>query len=329
MITKDNTVVLYHRGCNDGLGAAWAASKVLPEGTPMYHYQYGDKLPPFIYDKHLILVDLSLTPEQIDDIYPHHIKSIMIIDHHKTAIDKLGGLPAIYSYASYLVNREKGGVYMLADISRAGAVLAWAFFNNCLTEENWTFKVPMALRLLEDYDLWKFNFEHTDAVNAWMINCAASVEDVDAMIDEKGHFKPEAIALGQTLIDYDEGIVKSISRGYVQEGIWRGYRYALVNGPHHLRNRLGDYLNNRYDFTICYNQRNEKVIFSMRSSKECSADMTTIAEHFGGGGHADAAAFGIKQNTYRRLFAENPFDKVTLKQRLKLLWWALTTRTLT
>ena len=323
-----DTVVLYHRGCNDGLGAAWAASKVLPKETPLVQYQYGEELPTQVYNKHLILVDLSLTPEQIGSIYPDHIKSIMIIDHHKTAIDKLGHLPAIYSYADYLVTREKGGVFLLADVSRSGAVLAHAFFNNLLTTENWRQSIPLALQQLEDYDLWKFELDDTEAVNAWMINCASRVEDIDTALDDNGRFRPETIALGQTLVNYDEKIVNSVIRNYIQEGVWNGRRYALINAPHHLRNRIGDSLKHRYDFVACYTQRKNQVVFSLRSNKGNGVDLTEIAEAFGGGGHGSAAAFTVEHNTPRRLFVENPFGKPTLKQRLQLIWWALTTKRL-
>lgn len=328
MSNNQETVVLYHRACNDGLGAAWAAWKVLPEGTQFIDYQYGEKIPAAVDGKHLILVDLSLTPEQVSEIYPARVKSVMIIDHHKTAIEKLGNLPAIYSYDTYLKVRDDGGTFMLADTGHSGAVLSWTFFNNKLLVGNWKLQVPMALRHLEDYDLWKFNFEHTDAINAYVINRAKTIEDLDRVINSSGRFIDEIIPVGNSLIDYDQGIVKSVAKSYVLDGVWDGFRYAVVNAPHHLRNRMSDHLLKSYDMVVCYTHRKHKTVFSLRSKKGIGCDTTKISQRFGGGGHAVSSSFSVDTSLPRQLFVENPFGKPTIKQRMKLVWWALTTRNL-
>lgn len=324
------TVVLYHRGCNDGMASAWAASKVLPEDTQFIQYQYGEDLPAMVYDKHLIVVDLSLTPEQIEMLYPHHIKSILIIDHHKTAIDKLSHLPAVWSYSNYLLQRDSADVpiWILADVGHSGAVLTWAFFNNELTREGWLDRVPMALRYIEDYDLWKFNFSATMPVNDWLLNGGQhDFKRLDEMIDADGDVHPAIMDIGMVLMKYDSGIIKSVSKNYPLVGKYKGHSFVMINSPHHLRNKLSDKLLDEYDFVCCYTRRSERTIFSLRSRKD-GVDVSKIAEQWNGGGHAQAAAYSSENGLNVRTMLENPFDKPTFRQRLKLVWWALTAKNL-
>lgn len=317
-LSNSDTVVLFHRGCNDGLAAAWAASKVLPEGTQYIQYQYGEELPPMPHDKHLILVDLSLTPEQIKMLYPQHIKSILIIDHHKTAIERLHGLPAIYSYNSYMLQRDSAErpIWLLADTTRSGATLAWAFFNNRLTTENWTADIPSVLTYIEDYDLWKFNFGATMPANTWLLNGPAEFKRLDAMVGEDGEVKKEIIETGMVVMEYDQRISKTVRRGYVEEGEYEGHKFALVNGPHHLRNIICDALNDKYAFSVCYNRRADHTVFSIRS---VGPDVSVLAERFGGGGHAKAAAFTLSNNDPRLLDITNIFEKPSIWRWFKLV----------
>lgn len=311
------TVVLYHRGCNDGLAAAWAASKVLPDDTQYIQYQYGEELPSMVYDKHLILVDLSLTPEQIDSIYPNHIKSILIIDHHKTAVEKLQGLPSIYSYDSYMLQRDTidRPVWLLCDTTRSGAVLSWAFFNNKLTSPNWTHQIPMVLKYIEDYDLWKFNFGVTMPANTWLLQGASEFKRLDEMSDENGDVKKEVIEIGLMFMKYDQGISKTVRKNYVEEGVYQGYKFAIINGPHHLRNIMCDALNDTYDFSVCYSRRADRTVFSIRS---VGPDVAVLAERFGGGGHAKAAAFSLPNTDPRLTDIVNIFKKPSIWRRFQL-----------
>jgi oligoribonuclease NrnB/cAMP/cGMP phosphodiesterase (DHH superfamily) len=317
MSREIKTVVLYHRGCNDGLASAWAASKVLPEGTIYLPYQYGEDLPQAVWHNHLIMVDLSPTPEQLALLYPHHIKSILIIDHHKTAIDKLGHLMRVYSYNNYMLQRDDAQepVWILADSSHSGAVLTWAFFNNCLTTADWTSKIPQVLEYIEDYDLWKFNYGVTMPVNTWLLQGPSDFKRIDEMIDENGDVKKEVIEIGLMFMAYDQSISKTVRKNYVEEGMYQGRKFAIINGPHHLRNIMCDALNDTYEFSVCYSRRANRTVFSMRS---VGPDVAIIAERFGGGGHAKSAAFSLPNTDPRLTDIVNIFKKPSIWRRFQL-----------
>jgi len=81
---------IYHGGCDDGFGAAWAISKRWPdcEFVPGY---YGKPLPD-VSGRDVLFVDFSA---KIEWIWENSFKSrsMVIIDHHKTAQADLQRLP--------------------------------------------------------------------------------------------------------------------------------------------------------------------------------------------------------------------------------------------
>jgi oligoribonuclease NrnB/cAMP/cGMP phosphodiesterase (DHH superfamily) len=319
------TVVLYHRGCNDGIASALVARQFLPEDTEFLPYQYGEDIPSEVVGKHLILVDLSLTPEQLHDVYPLDVESVLIIDHHASAIKKLTSVNRVANYHQYLVDREMGGIWAELDSNHSGAVLTWGFFNNMLTSPNWVEHIPTWLRYINDYDLWRHELPETKAINAWINVKGRTLEGLSDGISGDD-FKHEVYVTGNVLLEYDQQLMRSVARGYAQIGTLGEMDYVLVNGPHHLRNEMADYLLELFDVVVCYNQREDKTVFSLRSSDHSNHDVSVIAEKFGGGGHRNSAAFSVPNNVYRNTFVQNPFTKPTFGERLKMIWWALTTR---
>src|SRR5690606_9026053 len=108
----DPTHVLYHAACRDGFTAAWAISKRFPNAT-FVPVHYGEKFDMRPYKgKDIIMVDVSLSRE--DTLALNNIaNSLYLVDHHKTAFEKLSDLPFVFF-----------------DMKRSGAGLAWDLFND-------------------------------------------------------------------------------------------------------------------------------------------------------------------------------------------------------
>ncbi|MNE12204.1 hypothetical protein D3C80_1049880 [compost metagenome] len=312
-------VVLYHRGCNDGIAAAWATREVLKDTAIYLPYQYGERLPDAVAGSHLILVDLSLTVEQLSAIWPSQVKSVMIIDHHKTAIEALANVESVTTYADYLerIQRGEGSIWKSFDMDYAGAVLTWAWFNNIdiskrVTQE-WMEQMPEVLVYIQDYDLWRHRYPESKAVNAWLINGGLLMDRVGEMIADNGEINSDVLTIGEAMLKYDENIAKGVIKAYLEEYPYGKGKIALVNAPHHLRNLIGDMLAEKYLFVVCYTRRKHKTIFSMRSTQ---FDVSTIAERHGGGGHAAAAAFSVPNGPNQSLLSL--MVKPTFMARLRM-----------
>ena len=311
--------VLYHRGCNDGIAAAWAARQFFGDRAIYLPHQYGDKIPTEVYGKHVILVDLSMSQEDMLSIYPSLVPSIMTIDHHKTALKALEHIEPVKTVAEYMrtIRDNDGGLYKAFDMGRSGAVLTWAFFNNIDTElepfEEWSARMPEVLMYIEDYDLWRHNHPESKAVNAWLINGGLLMDRVGEMIADNGEINSDVLTIGEAMLKYDENIAKGVIKAYLEEYPYGKGKIALVNAPHHLRNLIGDMLAEKYLFVVCYTRRKHKTIFSLRSTH---FDVSAIAERHGGGGHAAAAAFSVPNGPNHNLLSL--MVKPTFMARLRM-----------
>ena len=154
----NHTVVIYHANCLDGFGAAWAVRNGIGEkGVEFIPAAYGDTPPEAVTDKHVIIVDFSYPYDQICAI-ERTAKSVLVLDHHKTAEAALNMLPCVTDIAPWgnygdFIKRAKGA-YRWFDMNMSGAMIAWNFFNQSQD-------APAGLKFIEDRDLWRFNYKQT------------------------------------------------------------------------------------------------------------------------------------------------------------------------
>lgn len=83
-------IVIYHASCNDGAGAAYAAWTVLGETAEYVPAHYGNE-PPDVTGKVVYVLDFSYPRDVLLDMNAK-AKSLLVLDHHKTAEADLKGL---------------------------------------------------------------------------------------------------------------------------------------------------------------------------------------------------------------------------------------------
>jgi len=259
------SICIYHGNCADGFGAAWVVKKALGD-IEFFPGKYQEN-PPDVSGKDVVMVDFSYKKPVLLEM-AEKAKSILIIDHHKTAKEDLIDLPS--------------NVITKFDMNHSGAVLTWKHF---FPDEN----TPPLLLHIEDRDLWRFALKNTRQIQAnlfsypydfqvWdelmSMNVAELASDGEAI--ERKHFKDIHELIGVT----------------EREMIIGGHLVPVANLPYTLSSDAGHQLAKGKPFAACYWDTRNGRVFSLRSD-ENGVDVSEVAKQYGGGGHKNAAGFMV------------------------------------
>jgi len=261
------TLVIYHRNCLDGFGAAWAVWNCIGDADVEYLACGYDDDTPDVTGLDVIFVDFSFKRRVM-----HHLieqcKSMVVLDHHASAERELDGI----------FNYEKAqGVF---DMENSGAMLAWKWFNP-------NSNIPGMLELIEDRDLWRFDYDDTKAVCAALYSYEFSFplwselsQNIDGLIDP-------GLALLRSQDKDVQGMLK-----YARDADIAGHIVPVLNCHPKYSSDVGYALAKDKPFAATYSDTSSNRVFSLRSS-ETGVDVSKIAEIFGGGGHKHAAGFSM------------------------------------
>jgi polyphosphate kinase len=148
--------VFYHADCLDGFGAAYAAWSRFCEAAsyrPLHHGEAWDMAD--LAGNAVYILDFSFPPERLEEM-AGIAASVTQIDHHTSAMQAWG---------SRLQNNERGEqsyrhptlpLRVCFDLEKSGARLAWEHFHPEVPP-------PLALRHIEDQDMWRFALPGTRA----------------------------------------------------------------------------------------------------------------------------------------------------------------------
>ena len=292
----------YHSADLDGQCSGAIVKYFIPE-TILHPINYGDEFPwdEIAPDDTVYMVDFCLQPAEDMQRLGASCKSIIWIDHHKTAIDSMA---------------EAGIANMdgLQVIGFAGCELTWAYFRG---DED----PPLAVTLLGRYDVW----DHSDPL-VLPFQCRLGLDDLDplnglvamelwsGMFDKIGEnaFIVDMATEGMLLLRYQEQQNNKVCKAYAFETTF----------PDPTPSALGAYtaddlmlnavclnigMTNSKVFDSIYNPEKHKLMVtfcrlpihkqskggwkvSLYSTWE-DVDCGAIARFFGGGGHKGAAGF--------------------------------------
>lgn len=291
-------IVIYHAQCADGFGAAWACW-MRWRGEPQYIAAGYGQTPPDVTGKNVLIVDFSYKRDVLREM-GRQARSIIVLDHHKSAqadladwaIDDVAGdfWAGDNPMKSICEIDEHVGqpIAALFDMEKSGARLAWEF---CHDDE-----APLLIRLIEDRDLWRFTMHDTKPFALWLRSEPFSFERFDLLAQQledgrDGHeIMTEARAM-QRFFDAKVGEIAALSR----IGKLAGHRVPLCNCPPMFASDVGHKLLDDHPdapFVACYSDQGDSRGYSLRS-RDDRMDVSAIAAKFGGGGHRNAAGFGI------------------------------------
>lgn len=282
------TLCIYHGNCADGFGAAWTVRQALGAENVDFHAGHYGKPAPDVEGRDVIIVDFSY-PFELLVLLGHQARSILIIDHHKTAAEALEKLqPAPATFSEWATSTQRVGT--IFDMGRSGAGLTWDYFNPGQPR-------PALINHIEDRDLWKFKLEGTKDVMAAVFSHPQDFATWDLlMADHINALRLDGHAIERKQQKDVAGLVASNSRYMVIGGV----TVPAVNLPHTMASDAGDLLSQGQPFAAIYWDTADGRQFSLRST-DAGEDVSAIAKQYGGGGHRNAAGF--------RVPAEHPLAK--------------------
>lgn len=273
---------IYHDSCNDGFAAALAVWKKYGDEWDYKPMQYGEvvyPLRPELYEA-IMLVDFSLPRDYM--IKLSRVTNLLVIDHHKTAMEACEGLD-----------------FCKFDLSKSGCEATW---EHLFPDE----AVPDMFRHIGDRDLWKFIYIDTKRFCAGLSLYERDFEVWNNICDREECFI-NVLRQGETLLKLQEKEVKEFVNNWNKDRRFAyiecspdsrgkpympwGAKVPIANCCTLISEKIGA-LSNGYPFAIGYFETATHRVFSLRTRRD-DVDCGIIAKKYGGGGHPGAAGFKI------------------------------------
>jgi uncharacterized protein len=327
-------VVVYHKDCKDGFGAALVAWKKFGDEARYIPVSYGTEQDSFVDDmKHspgeLYVLDFSFNTDQLRRL-AKMLEKITILDHHDTARKELMEEHKIDEHRGvsvWAVKREiedLGNVSLDFDMDRAGCQLAWDHFFQPFQTINREISRPEFINYLGWRDLWwhkrrdayKKYADVIEALHLYLDTMPFSFDLWAKFCDEP----QDAILKGMPIVAYQKQQLRKAAANCVEcvvnwkrNGATVAHQVALVNAPHFMASDLAEITYQRTDadaykmVAIWCTGKDGDVTISVRSlERPGDIHCGEFAKLYGGGGHPGAAGFAISLEQLTRIFLPLP-----------------------
>lgn len=263
-------IVIYHSKCADGFSAAWCFWNKYGDEYEYYPGVYGNP-PPDVSGRDVFLVDFSYKRNVVEQMIKV-AKNVVLIDHHKTAIDDLANLEGLIQYV---------------DLNRSGATLAWDFLNPLESR-------PPLLGHIEDRDLWKFKLPNTREIQSYVFSHEYTFESWDKLMSADQVELMKMTAAGSAIERKHQKDVAELVNVCKRRMTIGGYDVPVACLPYTMVSDAGNIMAQNELFSACYWDTKDARIFGLRST-ESGIDVSEIALKYGGGGHKNAAGFQVQR----------------------------------
>ncbi len=279
-------VCIYHAGCPDGFGAAWAAWKAWGAEAEYVARGHDDPMQASQYeDAWVVFADIAPPVTKVRGL-ADKVAHLVVLDHHVSAQQH-------YDRHEGLVNELcETGHQIDFDLGHSGAVLSWQHFHPDT-------EIPPLLAYVEDQDLWNWELPNTREINAAIGSYPRTFECWDGLAARS----PDDLAAeGASLVRMQRIEVERSLHG--SHAIRLGeLRVEAVNAREH-RSLIGHELAERARFGepcgAVYRLSGARVDVSVYSIGDF--DVSALAGRFGGGGHRNAAGFSVPLATWQADF---------------------------
>lgn len=262
-------VVLYHGGCPDGFGGAYAAWKKFGDAADYIPVKHGKPAPENLGGKKLYFVDFCYTQEIMDILVPSAMH-VTVLDHH------LGNKDVVEKMPEYVF-----------DDKRSGATIAWSYFHSDVP-------VPALLKYVEDGDLYLFKLPDSRAILSYAYAQLFHFDTWDTLAKklENDTERSELIERGKVYAEHFAILVEQIANKATLVS-FEGFECYLATAADMFASDVGNRLARlKPPIGIIVNFHGDIMNVSLRSDP--SVDVSVIARKYGGNGHPQASAFRLK-----------------------------------
>lgn len=267
---------IYHANCLDGFTAAWAVWRRFPD--TQFHAGHYQETPPDCSGRDVVMVDFSYKRPQLMEIAAT-AKSVLILDHHKSAQADLVDLPA--------------NVIAEFDMQRSGAMMAWNHYHPG-EDPGWL------VAHVQDRDLWRFDLEYTRQITAYLFSLDFDFEvwnEIDGDMRKGFAHYMDYVRFGSVLDKKHAKDVRSLIDAGATRAQVAGFDVPVLNAPFMFASEAGNLMARGEPFSVTWYETANSRIFSLRSDQN-GEDVSKIAAALGGGGHRHAAGFKTPLNEH-------------------------------
>ena len=269
-------IVYYHKGCMDGLGAAYAVwADQGDEDTVYIPIAYTDSIDVPKAQCVVTFVDFCPKRVQLETLLAISLVSrVQIIDHHVSAERELEGL-------------THPKLIKIIDQTKSGATLAWEVIHGG--------EPPWLLRHIEDRDLWKFKFEESRPLHAALSGRDWTFAQLHELVQGGRGALAKLSVVGRALLAKHQKDVSDVAAACMRPMRIVGYDVQACSAPFTMASDVGHLMLARGfndPFAAVYWDTATHRTFSLRSL-DGAVDVSIVAEKFGGGGHPRAAGFSV------------------------------------
>jgi uncharacterized protein len=268
---RKEIVVIYHGGCPDGFGGAYAAWKKFGDAAEYIPASYGDPLIEGLTGREVYLIDFCYeNPEQIATLIKN-TKRLVVLDHHQSSAALAESVPE-----------------HILDENRSGATIAWSYFHPDTP-------MPNLMRYLEDGDQYRYALPETRGVYSYLLATPFEFNAWDTLVKEldDDDARAEILKKAQAYTEFLEALVAS-SVERAKKVMFEGYEvyFATTHPNITIKSRVGHLLYTKLPpFALVVSAHPDGFGVSIRG--DGSVDVSKIAAKYGGGGHPNSSGFFI------------------------------------
>lgn len=294
-------ICIYHNRDMDGFCSGAIVKYRYPEAK-LVGYDYAQPIPwdEIPKGESIIMIDVSFPMEDMQQLAIQSNNNFLWIDHHKSAIE------AYNSFEFW----DGVKIDTVLEIGRAACELGWEHFSKDVGSGKvqsimYAEAVPEAVTLIGEYDTWRHKRSpyplHTIEVEQFQYGMRAICNSPETFPSELFRdytdIHEEIYRIkqkGDTVLQYQNKLYEFQCENNAFEYKFEGYRAICLNGGAYNADAFKSvYSEREYDIMMPFQFNGSVWRISMYSSSpwiDCSA----IAKKYGGGGHAGAARFTVR-----------------------------------